>query len=143
MRFMIMVKGGEDYEAGEMADEEVLTAMGRYNEELVKAGVMLDGNGLLPTAKGALVSFSGGEPTVVDGPFAEAKEVVGGYWVFEVKSREEAIEWVKRIPSDPSVESVIEIRQFFEGDDFGETFTDEIRERTERMQATVTERRHS
>lgn len=142
MRFMVLVKASEDYEAGQMADEAGLAAMGRFNEELAKAGVMLDGNGLLPTAKGALVSFSDGEPTVIDGPFAEAKEVVGGYWVFEVKSREEAIEWVKRVPADPNVESAIEIRQIAEGDDFGEGYTDDIRERTERMRATNAERQH-
>ncbi|MGH3761689.1 YciI family protein [Actinophytocola sp.] len=140
MRFMVLVKTSEangDYEVG--PTEEDFAAMGRYNEELVKAGVMLDGNGLMPSSEGALVKFTDGEPTVIDGPFAEAKEVVGGYWIFEVKSREEAIEWVKRVPYDPNVESAIEIRQVYGPDDFGEAMTDEVRERQERMAEKITE----
>ncbi|HEY0450720.1 YciI family protein [Actinophytocola sp.] len=139
MRFMILVKGDESYEGGAPGDTELFAAMAKYNEELVKAGVLLDAAGLLNTGKGALVTFSGGEPTVVDGPFAEAKEVVGGYWLLEVKSREEAIEWVKRVPFDPDIESEIEIRQVFEAEDWGETFTEDVRERHDRMQETIAE----
>ncbi|HWM03586.1 MAG TPA: YciI family protein [Actinophytocola sp.] len=140
MRFMVMIKGNPDSEAGVMPSEEQLAAMSAYNEELVKAGVMLDGDGLHPSVNGAIVKFSGGRPTVIDGPFTEAKELVAGYWVLEVKSREEAIEWVKRVPSDPAEgEYEIEIRRMYEGEELGEGYTEDIRERTEAMQAKVRE----
>jgi hypothetical protein len=120
MRFMMIVKGNKDSEAGVMPSEELLSAMGKYNEELMKAGVLLDGAGLKPTSKGARVRFSGGKPTVIDGPFTEAKELIAGYWIIQVKSREEAIEWAKRAPAPhgPHQDSEIELRQFFEMDDF-------------------------
>ncbi|HEY7596401.1 MAG TPA: YciI family protein [Actinophytocola sp.] len=141
MRFMVMVKGDSDTEAGAPPPTELLDAMTRYNEELVRAGVLLDANGLAPSSDGALVSFSNGEPTVIDGPFAEAKELVAGYWVLDVKSLEEAIEWVKRVPADPDVEAEIEIRPVFEGTDFGEQMTDEIRDRFERMARSIADKR--
>jgi hypothetical protein len=138
---MVMVKGDSDTEAGAPPPTELLDAMTRYNEELVRAGVLLDANGLAPSSDGALVSFSNGEPTVIDGPFAEAKELVAGYWVLDVKSLEEAIEWVKRVPADPDVEAEIEIRPVFEGTDFGEQMTDEIRDRFERMARSIADKR--
>jgi hypothetical protein len=119
MRFMIIVKATKESEAGVMPSEVMLAAMAKYNEELVKAGVMLDGAGLQPTSKGARVRFSGKNRTVIDGPFAETKELIAGYWIFQVKSKEEAIEWVKRCPNPMIGESEIEIRQFFELEDFG------------------------
>ena len=120
MRFMMIVKANKESEAGVMPSEELLSAMGKYNEELMKAGVLLDGAGLKPTSKGARVRFSGGKPTVIDGPFTEAKELIAGYWIIQVKSREEAIEWAKRAPAPhgPHQDSEIELRQFFEMDDF-------------------------
>ena len=121
MRFMVIVKATKDSEAGVMPSEELLAAMAKYNEELVKAGVMLDGTGLQPSSKGARVKFSGDKRTVVDGPFAETKELIAGYWIFQVKSKEEAIEWVKRCPNPHEGESEIEIRQVFELEDFGES----------------------
>jgi hypothetical protein len=134
MRFMVMVRGREDLPA---PDEEAFAAMARYNEELVKAGVMLAGEGLMPSSDGAIVQFRNGEPTVIDGPFAEGKELVGGFWIMEVKSREEAIEWIKRVPSDPDVPGHIEIRQVLTADDFGEAMTPELLERHERMEEQV------
>ena len=131
MRFMVIMYPGPAAEAGILPDEKILTDMMKYNEELVKAGVMLSGEGLQPTSKGARVRFPGGKPVVTDGPFAEAKEVIGGFWMFNVKSREEAIEWVKRCPN--SGEEMIEIRQVFEAEDFGEAFTPELREQEERL----------
>jgi hypothetical protein len=131
MRFMVIMYPGPAAEAGNLPDEKILTDMMKYNEELVKAGVMLSGEGLQPTSKGARVRFPGGKPVVTDGPFAEAKEVIGGFWMFNVKSREEAIEWVKRCPC--SEEEMIEIRQVFEAEDFGEAFTPELREQEERL----------
>ena len=119
MRFMIMVKASKDSEAGVMPDEKLLAAMGKFNEELVKAGVMLAGEGLHPSSKGARVRFSGAKRTVVDGPFAETKELVAGFWIWQVKSKEEAIEWVKRCPNPTGEEGEIEIRQVFEAEDFG------------------------
>jgi hypothetical protein len=119
MRFMVIVKATKDSEAGVMPSEELLAAMAKYNEELVKAGVMLDGAGLQASSKGARVRFSGTKRTVIDGPFAETKELIAGYWVFQVKSLEEAIEWVKRCPNPHNEDSEIEIRQFFELEDFG------------------------
>ena len=121
MRFMVIVKASKESEAGEMPSEELLEAMAKYNEELVKAGVMLDGAGLQSSAKGARVRFNGNKRTVIDGPFAETKELVAGYWIWQVKSLEEAIEWVKRCPNPMEGESEIEIRQFFELEDFGES----------------------
>jgi hypothetical protein len=135
MRFMILVKATKSSEAGEMPDERLLTEMGKYNEELVNAGVMLAGEGLHPSSKGARVKFSGGQRTVIDGPFTETKELVAGFWLFEVKSKEEAIEWVKRCPNPMEGESEIEIRQVFEASDFGDALTPELREAEERLRA--------
>ena len=135
MRFMVMVKATKDSEAGVMPSEELLAAMGKYNEELVKAGVMLAGEGLHPSSNGARVRFSGKDRTVVDGPFAETKELVAGFWLIQTKSMEEAIEWVKRCPNPMEGESEIEIRQVFEAEDFGDEFTPELREQEERTRA--------
>lgn len=137
MRFMVMVKATQGSEAGEMPKEEMFAAMGRYNEELAKAGVMLAGEGLHPSSRGARVRFSGADRTVVDGPFAETKELVAGFWIFQCKSLEECIEWVKRCPNPMLTDSEIEIRQVFEADDFGEEFTPELREREERIRAQI------
>jgi hypothetical protein len=131
---MVFVKASKDSEAGVMPDEKLLTAMGKYNEELVKAGVMLAGEGLHPSSKGARVRFSGGQRTVIDGPFAEAMELVAGYWLWQVKSKEEAIEWLKRAPFD---ETEVEIRQVFEAEDFGEAFTPELRAQEARLAAEM------
>ena len=134
MRFMVLVKATKDSEAGVLPDEKLLADMGKYNEELVKAGVMLAGEGLQASSKGARVRFSGSKRTVIDGPFPETKELIAGYWLFQVKSLEEAIEWVKRCPNPmPNQESEIEIRQVFESDDFGPEFTPELREQEERL----------
>lgn len=133
MKVMVLVKGNADYEAGAMPDEKLLTDMGKFNEELVKAGVMLAGEGLHPSSKASRVRFSGGKRTVVDGPFAEAKELVAGFWLWQVKSRDEAIEWVKRAPFGEGEE--IEIRQVFEAADFGDALTPELRENEERLRA--------
>jgi hypothetical protein len=135
MRFMVIVKANEQSEAGVMPPTELLAAMGAYNEELVKAGVMLAGEGLHPSSNGARVKFSGSDRTVVDGPFAETKELIAGFWLWQVKSREEAIEWVKRCPNPHVGESEIEIRQVFEAEDFGDEFTPELREQEERVRA--------
>ena len=135
MRFMVMVKATEDSEAGLMPTEQDFAAMGAYNEELVKAGVMLAGEGLHPSSKGARVLFSGDKRTVTDGPFAETKELVAGFWLWQVKSKEEAIEWVKRCPNPMPVDSEIEIRQVFEAEDFGEAFTPELRAQEDRIRA--------
>jgi hypothetical protein len=131
MRFMVLVPGNAESEAGVMPSTELLEEMTRYNEELAKAGVMLSGEGLHPTSKGAKVRFEGGKRTVVDGPFTEAKEIVAGYWIWECKSRDEAIEWLKRAPFDGGTE--IELRQIFEADDFGDQLTPELREREDRL----------
>jgi|SRR3954449_13028598 hypothetical protein len=139
MRFMVMVKATEDSEAGIMPSERLLTEMGKFNEELVNAGVMLAGEGLHPSSKGARVRFSGDKRTVIDGPFAETKELVAGFWLIQVKSREEAIEWIKRAPNPHEGESEIEIRQVFEAEDFGEEFTPELREQEERLRAQAAE----
>ena len=134
MRFMILVKADKNSEAGVLPDEKLLTEMGKFNEELVKAGVMLAGEGLQPSSKGARVKFSGDKRTVTDGPFTEAKELIAGFWLWQVKSKEEAIEWVKRCPNPfPGTESEIEIRQVFEVEDFGAQFTPELREQEERL----------
>src|ERR1700726_4512345 len=135
MRFLILVKASKDSEAGVLPDEKILTEMGQFNEELVKAGVMLAGEGLQPSSKGARVKFSGAKRTVIDGPFAETKELIAGYWLWQVKSREEAIEWVKRIPNPTGEESEVEIRQVFEADDLGEAYTPELRQQDERLRA--------
>jgi len=133
MRFIVMVKATQESEAGVLPSEKLLADMGKYNEELVKAGVMLAGEGLHPSSKGARVKFSGNKRTVVDGPFSETKELVAGYWLFQVKSLEEAIEWVKRCPNPMPGDSEIEIRQVFEAEDFGPEFTPELREQEERL----------
>ena len=138
MRFMVMIKADQDTEAGVMPSEKLLTEMGKYNEELVKAGVMLAGEGLHPSSKGARVKFSGDKRTVIDGPFAETRELIAGFWIFQVKSKEEAIEWVKRCPNPLEGECEIEIRQVFEAEDFGAEFTPELREAEERMRAQIT-----
>ncbi|PBJ03001.1 YciI family protein [Pseudomonas sp. ACN5] len=134
MRFMIIIKASQDSEAGVMPSQELLTAMGNYNEELVKAGIMLAGEGLHPSSKGARIKFSGEKRTVIDGPFIETKELIAGFWLWKVKSREEAIEWVKRCPNPmPGTEAEIEIRQVFEAEDFGAEFTAQLREQEERV----------
>jgi hypothetical protein len=137
MRFMVLVPGNAESEAGEMPSTELLAEMTKYNEELVKSGVMLAGEGLHPTSRGAKVRFDGSEPTVIDGPFTEAKEIVAGYWVWDCASREEAIEWLKRAPFGGGVE--IELRQIFEADDFGEQLTPELREANERLREQATQ----
>ncbi len=136
MRFMILIKADKNSESGQMPDQQLLTDMGKFNEELVNAGIMLAGEGLQPSSKGARVKFSGSKRTVTDGPFAETKELVAGFWLWEVKSKAEAIEWVKRIPNPmPGTETEVEIRQVFEADDFGPEFTPELREQEERLRA--------
>jgi len=139
MRFMVMVKANGDTEAGVMPSQELLTAMGKYNEELVKAGVMLAGEGLQPSSKGARVRFSGKDRTVIDGPFAETKELIAGFWLIQVRSLDEAIEWVKRCPNPMDGESEIEIRQVFELEDFGEAYSGEAREVHDRVRDTLAE----
>jgi hypothetical protein len=135
MRFMVLMKADKNTEAGVLPSEELLTAMGKYNEELVKAGVLLAGEGLHPSSKGARVRFSGGKRAVIDGPFAETKELLAGFWLWQVKSKEEAIEWVKRCPNPGEGDVEIEIRQVFEPDDFGPALTPELREAEERLRA--------
>ena len=135
MRFMVMVKASKDSEAGVLPDQKLLAEMGKFNEELVKAGVMLAGEGLQPSSKGARVRFSGTKRTVVDGPFAETKELVAGFWILQCKTKQEAIEWVKRCPNPMPGESEIEIRQIFEAEDFGEAFTPELRQQEDRIRA--------
>jgi len=141
MRFMVIVKADKDTEADVMPSEKLLAEMGKYNEELVNAGVLLAAEGLQPSSKGARVKFSGDKRTVIDGPFTETKELIAGFWLFQVKSKEEAIEWVKRCPNPHEGESEIEIRQVFEADDFGAEFTPELREAEERMRAQVAARK--
>jgi len=135
MRFMVMVKADKNTEAGALPDEKLLTAMGKYNEELVKAGVMQAGEGLQPSSKGARVKFSGDKRTVTNGPFPESKDLVAGFWIFKVKSKDEAIEWVKRCPNPTGAEGEIEIRQIFEAEDFGPALTPELRKAEERLRA--------
>jgi len=137
MRVMVIVKANEDSEAGVMPSTELLTEMGKYNEELVKAGVMLAGEGLHPSSKGKRVRFSGTGRSVVDGPFAETKELIAGFWILQVKDMDEAIEWVKRCPNPMDGESVIEIRQVFETEDFGAELTPELRQKEERLRAEI------
>jgi hypothetical protein len=137
MRFMVLIKASKDSEAGVLPDEKLLTEMGKFNEELVKAGVMLAGEGLHPSSKGARVRFSGDKRTVIDGPFAETKELVAGFWIWQVRSKEEAIEWVKRCPNPMNTDTEIEIRQVFEAEDFGAEFTPELREAEQRMREQI------
>jgi hypothetical protein len=137
MRFMVMIKADKSTEAGVMPSEQLLAEMGKYNEELVKAGVMLAGEGLQPSSKGARVKFSGSKRTVIDGPFSEANELIAGFWILQVKSKQEAIDWVKRCPNPLEGESEIEIRQIFESEDFGAEFTPELREQEERLRAQI------
>ena len=141
MRFMIIAKATKDSEAGVLPDQKLLAAMGKFNEELVNAGIMQAGEGLQPSSKGARVKFSGTTRTVVDGPFAETKELVAGFWLWKVKSKEEAIEWVKRCPNPMPSDSEIEIRQIFEAEDFGAEFTPELKAQEERLRATVAARK--
>jgi hypothetical protein len=140
MRFMVIVKATKESEAGGLPDPQLLADMGKFNEELVKAGIMLAGEGLHPSSKGARVRFSGKDRTVIDGPFAETKELVAGFWLWQVRSKEEAIEWVKRCPNPMHGESEIEIRQVFETEDFAPIMTDEVREREERLRAELAKR---
>jgi hypothetical protein len=137
MRFMVIIKANKDSEEGVMPSEELLTEMGKFNEELVKAGVMLAGEGLHPSSKGARVRFSGKKRTVIDGPFPETKELIAGFWLWQVKSKEEAIEWAKRIPNPTGEDGEIEIRQVFEAEEFGAEFTPELREQEERLRAQI------
>ena len=137
MRFMVIIKSTKETEAGEMPSEKLLTEMGRFNEELVKAGVMLAGEGLHPTSKGARVKFSGSNRAVTNGPFGEPKDLVAGFWLWQVKSKEEAIDWVKRCPNPTGTEAEIEIRQGFEAEDFGAELTPELREQEQRLRARV------
>jgi hypothetical protein len=137
MKFMVIVKANENTEAGVMPSEKMLSEMGKFNEELVKAGIMLSGEGLHPSSKGARVRFSGNNRTVIDGPFAETKELVAGFWMWRCKSKEEAIEWVKRCPNPTGEESVIEIRQVFDPEDFGAEFTPELQEQEARLRAEI------
>lgn len=137
MRVMVIVKADKDTEAGVLPDEKRFADMGKFNEDLVNAGIMLAGEGLHPSSKGVRVKFSGNRRTVIDGPFAETKELIAGFWIWKVTSMEEAIEWVKRCPNPTGAESVIEIRPILEADDFGEAFTPELREQEERLRAEL------
>ena len=139
MRFMIIVKADKNSEAGVMPTEKDLAEMGKYNEELAKAGIMLAGDGLHPSSKGARVRFEGKKRTVIDGPFAEAKELIAGFWIWQVKSKEEAIEWLKRAPFDGGTE--VELRQVFEAEDFGAEFTPELRKQEDRIRAQITSKK--
>jgi hypothetical protein len=142
MRVMVIVKATKNSEAGVLPDEKLLTAMGKYNEELVKAGVMLAGEGLHPSSRGKRVKFAGGKKTVTDGPFAETKELIAGFWLWQVKSMEEAMEWLKRCPDPmPGEEGIIEVRPVFEAEDFGKEFTPELRKQEEELRRTI-EARH-
>lgn len=143
MRVMVIIKADKDSEAGVMPSEQLLTEMGAFNEELVKAGIMLDGDGLKPSSAGARVRFSGSQRMVIDGPFAETKELIAGYWVWQVESLEEAIEWVKRCPNPMGGESEVEIRPFAEADDFGAEFTPELREQEDRLRAQLAAQKES
>jgi hypothetical protein len=139
MRVMVIVKANKDSEAGIMPNEKILSAMGKFNEQLVKAGVMLAGDGLHPSSKGKRVRFSGGKQTIIDGPFAETKELIAGYWLWQVRSMEEAVEWLKRSPFDGGAE--VEIRPVFEAEDFGAEFTPELREQEERLRKQIAEKK--
>jgi hypothetical protein len=140
MRVMVQVKANEDTEAGAPPDTRMLTEMGEYNEELVKAGIMLGGDGLQPSSEGVRIQFSGDDRTVVDGPFSETKELVAGYWMWQVRDMDEAIEWAKRCPNPTGEESVLELRPVYELDDFGDAVTPEVRERDERLRSEIEER---
>jgi hypothetical protein len=137
MKFMVMIKANKQTEAGDLPSQQLLTEMGQYNEELVKAGVMLGGEGLHPSAKGARVHFANGKFTVTDGPFAETKELIAGFWMWQCKSLQEAIAWAKRIPNPHNEEGQVEIRQIFDAEDFGAAFTPELREQEERLRAQI------
>jgi hypothetical protein len=137
---MVMVKANEDSEAGVLPSTELLSAMGKYNEELVKAGVMLAGEGIHPSSKGVRIQFSGDQRNVIDGPFTETKELIAGYWLWQVRDMDEAIEWAKRCPNPTGAESVLELRPVFEAEDFGENLTPELREQEERLRAQTEER---
>ena len=137
MRVMVLIKATEESEAGVMPSQELLTEMGNFNEELVRAGVMLAGDGLRPSSEGVRVAFSGGERKVIDGPFPETKELLAGYWLWQVKSLDEAIEWVRRMPNPTGQDGVVEIRPVFEADDFGDEFTPELREQEARLRTQV------
>ena len=141
MRFMILIKADKNSEAGVMPSEKLLAEMGKFNEELVKAGIMLAGEGLHPSSKGARVRFSGTKRTVIDGPFAETKELIAGYWLIQAKSKEEALEWVKRIPNPTGEESEVELRQVFEAEDFGAELTPELKEQEERLREQIASRK--
>ena len=143
MRFMIIIKADKNTEAGALPDEKLLTEMGKFNEELVKAGVMLAGEGLHPSSKGARVKFSGTKRIVIDGPFSETKELIAGFWLWQCKSKAAAIEWVKRCPNPTGAESEIEIRQVFEAEDFGAEFTPELREQEDRLRAQIEKNKNS
>ena len=143
MRCMVIVKANQESEAGVVPSEELFTAMGAFNEELVKAGVLLDAAGLTPSSRGARVKFSGEGRTVIDGPFAETKELIAGFWLWQVSSLDEAIEWAKRIPNPTGDEGVVEIRPLFEAEDFGDNFTPELREQEERLRAQAPENARS
>jgi hypothetical protein len=140
MRVMVMVKANQDTEAGVMPTTEELAAMGAYNEELVKAGIMLDGEGLHPSSKGARIQFSGDQRNVVDGPFAETKELIAGYWIWQVRDWDEAVEWAKRCPNPTGAVGVLELRPVFEAEDFGDELTPELREQEERLRTEIEER---
>jgi hypothetical protein len=140
MRVMVIIKANKDSEAGVMPSEQLMAEMGKFNEELVNAGIMLDGDGLHPSSKGKRVKFSGDKRTVVDGPFAETKELIAGYWVWKVNSMEEAVEWAKRCPNPTGEEGEIELRPFFEAEDFGAEFTPELRAQEERLRAQIASR---
>ncbi|HZP53965.1 YciI family protein [Actinocrinis sp.] len=137
MRVMVLIKANADSEAGVMPSQELLAAMGKYNEELVKAGVMLAGEGLHPSSKGKRVRFSGDKRTVIDGPFAETKELIAGFWLWQVKSMDEAIEWIKRCPNPTGIDGEVELRPVFEAEDFGAEFTPELREQEARLRAQI------
>jgi hypothetical protein len=139
MRVMVMVKANEDTEAGTPPDTEMLNEMGRYNEELVKAGIMLEGEGLLPSSRGVRIQFSGDQRNVVDGPFAETKELIAGFWIWQVRDMDEAIEWARRCPNPTGEESVLELRPIASLEDFGDEVTDEVREREERLRGQLEE----
>jgi hypothetical protein len=138
---MILIKATRDTEAGMLPDEKLLTEMGKFNEELVKAGVMIAGEGLQASSKGARVKFSGAKRTVIDGPFPETKELICGFWIWQVKSKEEAIEWVKRCPNPHNEDTEIEIRQVFEAEDFGAEFTPELREQEDRLRKQIADKK--
>lgn len=142
MRVMVIVKATTESEAGKMPTTELLTAMGQYNEELVKAGIMQAGEGLHPSSRGKRVRFSGANRTVIDGPFAETKELIAGFWLWQVKSMEEAVEWVRRCPNPMEDDSEIEIRQVFSAEDFGDEFTPELREQEDRLRAEIEQQTH-